>query len=321
MHLADAGSWIAFAPERMIYDGIAYVALVGGVMLFPLFLLWILRRTLARAGTGIAVVVSTTAAVVSSTQGYGIARTFLFVLFFVSGIATIWALLPSRAVASGYLSALRAAPVGEPFRDELFLVVMTLATLLSQVVLNLFASARSLLLAAPFLVLLLVRRIQSSDASPAAARRTLAVGIASTVICGLAISVADYQFAVAERDLARSLGARLAGEGRVWFSGEWGFRHYMEQAGFEYATLDGAGTSAGELLVMPEVPCPAALAPAFVARLRLQDAVASPRRFPIKVMSFEDRAGFYSNFQGLLPYSFSGRPLDRARVFRITTAE
>ena len=95
----------------------------------------------------------------------------------------------------------------------------------------------------------------------------------------------------------------------------------MEQAGFEYATLDGAGTAAGDLLVMPEVPCPAALSPACIERLRLEDTVASERRFPIKVMSFEDRAGFYSNFQGLLPYSFSRRPLESVRVFRIVAAE
>ncbi len=321
VHLSDAGSWIAFAPDRMIHDAIAYVALVGGVTLFPLFLLWALRRTLARADTGIAVVAATAAAAVSSTQGYGVAQTSLFVVFLVSGIVTTWAFVPSRQFAVRYLAALRVLPAGEPVRDELFLVGMVSITLLSQVVLNLFASARSILLAAPFLVLLLVRRIESQVPAVVGARRTLRVGVALTVACGLAISIADYQFAVAERDLARSLKARLAGQGRVWFSGEWGFRHYMEKAGFEYATVDGTGTVAGDLLVMPEVPCPAALAPTFSERLRLEDAVVSERRFPIKIMSFQDRAGFYSNFHGLLPYSFSRRPLESARVFRIAALE
>jgi len=52
-------------------------------------------------------------------------------------------------------------------------------------------------------------------------------------------------------------------------------------------------------------------------RLRLVDTICAVRACPIKVVSFQDHAGFYSDFFGLLPYSFSRAPLERVRLFRV----
>jgi hypothetical protein len=200
----------------------------------------------------------------------------------------------------------------------LFLLLVTITALASQVSLNLFASARSLLIALPFLILLLVRRLEGeSPRGRGGGAKTLAVGIALTAVSGIAVALADFEYAVAERDLARALRGHAWSSARIWFGGEWGFRHYMEAQGYSYTTSDGASVADGDVLVMPDVPCPAGLDPRFVARLHLVEVLASHNTFPLKTMSFEAHAGFYSNFHGLLPYSFSRAPLDRLRVFSV----
>jgi hypothetical protein len=184
------------------------------------------------------------------------------------------------------------------------------------VALNLFASVRSLLLALPFLVLLLVRRLEAGAGSETRARRQLAAGVITTAILGAALGVADYRLAVAERDLGADV--RCPGEGcRVWFSGEWGFRYAMQQRGYSYLLTSENSPREGDVVVMPDVPCPSDLHPGLVSRLRLVQVRESDERFPIKMVSFRDHAAFYSDFFGLLPYSFSRRPVDRIRIFGV----
>jgi 4-amino-4-deoxy-L-arabinose transferase-like glycosyltransferase len=318
LHIADAGGWMGFSVARILRDALAYVTLVGGATLCPFFALWLTRRSLARPWIWAALIPSAgLLAVRWAPDHVGIQRALLL-FFFAAGFAMLWSLLPSPGRARELLAAARKPTGDRQVRDELFLLLMVAIPLASQVFLNLFASARSLLIALPFLILLWVRRMETQSVTGRErVAQALGVGVALTVTCALLVAVADDQYARAERDLARGLRHRPWASAPVWFSGEWGFRHYMEAEGYRYMTSDGAGVADGDILVMPDIPCPAGLDPQFVARLRLVDVIESGRRFPLRTMSFEAHAGFYSDFHGLLPYSLSRAPLDRIRAFTV----
>jgi hypothetical protein len=315
-HILDAGGSIPLTPERVLRDGIAYVSFLGGATVFPLFLVFVVRRRLRSPAVWASIAVVVSLIVGRWAPDHRGLQGWLLALFCAVGLATAVGLLPPRSAWREGLARAGGPRWSRDAADELFLLAAAGTLLASQVLLNLFASVRSLLLALPFLVLLLVRRLEAEAASGAAARRQLVAGTATTVILGLAVAMGDYQLALAEREL----GARVdcPGEGcRVWFSGEWGFRDAMVQRGHRYLLTSDDSPREGDVLVMPDLPCPSDLHPAVLPRLELVQVRESERRFPLKVLSFRDHAAFYSNFFGLLPYSFSSLPLDRVRVFRL----
>jgi len=314
LHVLDASGTIPMTPERLLRDGIAYASFTGGATVFPGFLLFAVRRRLRLPIAG-GILAATGLVLWRWAPEHAGLQAWLLGGFCAVGLATLLGVVPEP-------SAWRRepAPAGaaspEADRDDLFLFGAVALVLASHVLLNLFASVRSLLLALPFLVLLIVREVERSTASASGARRALGTGVVATAALALAVAVADYRLAEAHRDLGEGVGCE--GEGcRVWFSGEWGFRYAMERRGFRYLLTAENSPREGDVVIMPDVPCPSNLHPGLVDRLQLLRVVDSQQRFPIKVASFRDHAAFYSDFFGLLPYSFSSDPLDRIRVFRV----
>lgn len=304
-HPLDAGSWIPLDGRRLAFDAVAYVALLGGTtVLGPLWLL--VARRLGAGARGFGLVAALTAvATLAWTGEYTPAQRVAFAAFFACGAAALLS-----------LAAARRGLGREAGRDDAFLLLMAVVPLVSQVALNLFASARSLLVALPFVVLVTLRGLERRQPAPGLARDAwLAAG--ATLLLAAAVAAADYRFAQAQREVALQAAALRPRGGGRWFTGEWGFRHYMERAGFRPLAADGSGVAPGDLIVIPEVPCPAPLADELAARLRLAADIAPRTRFPLKVMSFEARAGFYSNFHGLLPFALSDAPLERARAYTV----
>jgi hypothetical protein len=184
------------------------------------------------------------------------------------------------------------------------------------VALNIFASVRSLLLALPFIVLYLIRNLERNGSR----RTTVAaswIGVGLTAGLGLVLASADHQFAEASRDLAVQASAyRPSAGGQAWFTGEWGLRNYLEKQGYTSITR-GDVPAEGDILLIPDVSCPAELRPELTARLTPLGSIAGRPGFRLTTMSFRDRAGFYSNFWGPLPYAPASGPLERAHMFRV----
>jgi hypothetical protein len=310
VHMLDAGSWLEFQPVRIVSDATAYVAFLGGTSVFPALSVWSARGTRRSAWFGLSVVSLGIAATLPATYTWN--ERAAFFTFFFAGSTLLMAVPPWRSVAGALRSAVPSRWCDET-KDDVFLVAMMAVPLASQIVLNLFASARSLLLTLPFLILLLVRRLNVPGPDHAAGR----VGVVLGVGLSLAIGVADYDYASAARDVARYSSA-VNPDGPRWFTGEWGFRHYIEREGFAPIASDGAGVREGDLLAVPDTPAPAFLEDSLVARLRPVGVIESAQHFPLKVMSFSAHAGFYSNFHGALPFALSAGPLERVRLFRIT---
>jgi hypothetical protein len=106
----------------------------------------------------------------------------------------------------------------------------------------------------------------------------------------------------------------------AWFQGDWGFRWYMERAGHRYLRSDDESPLQGDIVVRPQLAALHDVAPRLRQRMELLATVPIPSRLPIRLMSADAKAGFYSHGWGLLPFALSRAPLETFDVYRIAPA-
>jgi hypothetical protein len=163
-------------------------------------------------------------------------------------------------------------------------------------------SARYLLPLAVPLAILVVREL---DTKPG----RLAAALAINVALGLALSHADYEFARAYAGLEPPPGASFL------VNGEWGFRYQMTRAGGRM--IEPASVPApGEWIVASDLCLGAgydSTAEAVAVRFK---SVQLWMRTPLRLVDRYARSGYSSSGFGLLPFSFSGRPLDRITYYK-----
>jgi len=157
----------------------------------------------------------------------------------------------------------------------------------------------------------------------AARRWWLGILVAGQVALATTLSVADL-------DLARGL-RRAAGEvfrleavrrvpGTVWVASDWGVRHYVLEEGGRTILRYDRRPQPGDYFVRPE-----RLAPTYPSGYDQSPwgewvgDVAVRAGLPLRVLSHEARAGFYSSWWGLLPAWPAPRenPLDTLKVYRV----
>ena len=232
------------SPELLLEKCAYIVTTLGGVTLCPLALLALCRRKWVLFG----LLLSTSALLVRGISGYGPAEKILFVLFSGAGIAGILEVAGVTARAL-YSFRDRSRMAG----DDLFLGVWFLGFLLFCGAAYMNGSARYVLPATPPLVLVLMRRLERGRGWPGArwiayANPTLAGALA------LCLAAADREFA----EMYRSFGSTLERAypnraGRLWFTGEWGFRAYLERMGGEELGRRDPRPDPGDLMVVPSL--------------------------------------------------------------------
>ena len=164
-------------------------------------------------------------------------------------------------------------------------------------------SVRYAVLALPAFLLLWQYALETAH-SHRAAKSTLLLSLALTLPYSLAIASADYRFA----DVYREEPARIFGDlgnqsKQIWYTGEWGFRYYMEKLGARPLTKTGVGPVAGDIIVKPYIALPWITlydSDEFV-RLLEQRHVDPDSSF--RILDFHTAAGFYSTAWGILPIS------------------
>ena len=158
-------------------------------------------------------------------------------------------------------------------------------------------SARYLL---PLAVPLAILVVCELDTKPG----RLAAALVINVALGLALSHADYEFARAYSGLEPPPGASFL------VNGEWGFRYQMTRGGGRM--IEPASVPApGEWIVASDLCLGAnydSTAEAVAVRLK---SVQLWTRTPLRLVDRCARSGYSSSGFGLLPFSFSGQPLDR----------
>lgn len=171
-----------------------------------------------------------------------------------------------------------------------------------------FNAVRYMLPALPALVLLVGRELES-------ALRKLYFRV-SLVIFAVAVS---YTVAFSDYFFARSIPTLLNSvpvptDRVVWFTGEWGFRHYAEKKGFRYLLRNDSRLKPGDVVLFPDNSCP--IPQQFITKIETRTEIALTSRLPVRTMNFSSGAGFYSNWNGRLPlpFSFSLSPLEKLTI-------
>jgi hypothetical protein len=172
------------------------------------------------------------------------------------------------------------------------------------------------LLAAPAACIIVVRAMAMLP--KLRTRLVLGTVAAAGVTLGVAILRADSSFAELGRRAASELIVpRLAAGDRVWFMGHWGFQWYAEQAGAKHVTLTPPYPEPGDFVVICRI-CDKGFK---VGPMLFQDyglvqvAELSDRAPGGRLMT--EGAGFFSNNNGYLPWTWGVTPLEEFVTARV----
>jgi hypothetical protein len=181
-------------------------------------------------------------------------------------------------------------------------------------------SARYVFLAGPPLILLIQYYLERQSGSIITRQVILTLGIIATFSYSLTISYGDYLFAETYRRSAQEICSTYGGKGTdIYFTGEWGFRFYMERYGAKPITKTSTGAEPGDVIVKPYVALPwiTLYDGDHYSKLLERRIVQLP--YPVRILDFNSHAGFYSSGWGLLPFSFATQPRwEWFNVFQVT---
>jgi Dolichyl-phosphate-mannose-protein mannosyltransferase len=207
-----------------------------------------------------------------------------------------------------------------PWRsDRGFLLLWMMGALLGTIALLPFGSARYMLPVLPPLFLLLCAPERAGERAAYWSRHEGGTRLAAalTLFLGLLLGVADHEYAGVYRAFAEKGTHAVAGDHRVFFIGDWGFRYYMERGGNRYLLSTDESPTEGDFVVRPRIAALHDIAPRLRARVQHEATIAMNGILPLRLMSYEARAGYYSHGWGLLPFAFSDAPLELFDVFRV----
>ncbi len=229
--------------RKLIYA----LVFLGGITIFPLALIALSKKWRILTGLLVGTLIVNLLPLVAD---YSFAHKFLFVALFTAGSVAVWEIVQRAATA---VYSLRESSRGS--LDDLFLGVWFLGVTVFCVLFYLTGAARYLLPATPALVLLMMRRAEEAVIPK---MQPLAIATATfTGLTALGLAVADYQFAEIYRSFARNLAiAHQVSTKKAWFSGEWGFRTYLERAGARQLGRRDPRPQLGDFLIVPTLATP-----------------------------------------------------------------
>ncbi len=146
--------------------------------------------------------------------------------------------------------------------------------------------------------------------------RLQAASLAVVAALSFALSSVDFQYAGAQKTMARRAATEYAAKGRrLWCAAHWGLQHYVEEAGGAELDWSKGGwdlVKPGDVVIIPRVNSNI-LKPKRGLMANVQETrLGCP--IPLRLISgWSGEAGFYSNTFGFLPYSLSAEPLEEFR--------
>lgn len=266
--------------------------------------------------------------------GVASAATLLGVFSFY-GSRVDWVFYVWAAAGVILLAVAAAQGLGEFSADDFFLLSWAVVIVGFSVVIIPFQAVRHLIPALPPLILILFRFLdgpgsrRDTPALSAARPKPLSSVFLVTLLIvqaavGIAVQLADYEYAATYRDFASKIEEQKALEGqRIWYVGHWGWMFYAERAGLTQLHRDGPYPQSGDFLIWPRR---VHIGDVFDendvrSRLQLTRQTTYPARWPLRTMSLQTRAGFYATVRGLLPYrSAFDIPLEVIEIYRVGSA-
>jgi len=141
------------------------------------------------------------------------------------------------------------------------------------------------------------------------------------VISASVLSLADLELARGYRKSAFNIIERYkTPENRVWIASEWGIRYYAERQGAEAILRYDNRPSTGDIIIKPVLTA-STYQTGYESEPYgfLLDKINVESTFPFKILNLWVKAGFYSDYWGLLPGWYSGRnvPLDILNLYMV----
>ncbi len=300
-----------FTPYQIAERGIAVFVYIGGTTLFPLGLLLLCAGWLKGRIIAITLLISAVIVQVFAPQ-YTFGEKSLLVLLLCAAVV-----VSAKLILSGITGFARKTNQ-ERDAEGLFLAAWFLFVFLYCIVIFYTSTARYILPLVPPLAIFVTRAVPGQ----ASLRRVaLVILLAATSIQGAALSLSDYQFAKIYRQIAsemRSSYGRMAGD--IWYGGEWGFRHYMDQSSYKLisSNLGAPPVKGGDLILIPELACPYNLSKDLESMLIKVEQRDYRPSWPIRLLDRASHAGFHSVHWGLLPFSFSSSNLESLKVYQVS---
>lgn len=303
IHKREAFDWALMGTKV-----VSFIVNIGGVVLFPP-LVWLAFR--GPFLTRLMLILFFLSMIPFYIWGFdwSFANILLFAVFFTSGLLVIQYFVTegreAAAVPSRGLLILWFAGI---FASCLFLYYS--------------GSVRYMLLVLPPVLLMWASRLERAIAGQQTALYVLWGAVILTLLYSFPVAWADHLFAGQYRDAARELAGRYSAPGRqVWLAGEWGFRYYLERAGGEILLRNATEAKPGDILIKPYIASPWVTVYDGSQHSRLVEQVPMNGAFPIRILDFSSRAGFYSTGWGILPFGWrEGEQWEWINVFEITSS-
>ena len=317
-HISAALYWTGhnylLSFTRIIDGFTGSICSLGGITIFPLSLFFLPWKSRKKVSLYLISIIITLYFLFSRAAGYIPGTMIAFFIFFLAGL-----LITSRIFINTLAILKNNGTLLHRLRkrkDEAFLGIWYLS-FLALVVLFLPHGIPRYLLPITFPLIAIAMIGFEKYRGRKVAGVFLGLTLIFTLGMGILVSRADYQNARINERAAEDIAERFAGkEANITFTGEFGFRHYMEKKGCKYLLSDSDYLNTGAILVEPESYFKGGISPKLKQNLELIDRLKYPVSPPLTIMSQDDRADFYGQYYGFLPYFPVGRK-QRERGFNL----
>lgn len=286
---------------------LADVNSIGSAVIFPLFILFIyyLNRRFRKLLVSICVLSAVAAYIL--VHNYLKIEKALFAIYFSAGI-----FLLIRMVI------LLRESYKNKNKDMLFLSLWFITFFFAAAILLPLGIPRYLLPCLLPIIIIVVKDLRESFEG-VKFRTAAYAGIILTLVWGILLSIADYQFSDVYKRFASDLKSKYKNE-QIWFAGDAGFKLYMEEKGFHYLFVNDERPAKGNLFVIPRESWPEDMS-LLIKRSKLIDQMKYSTNYPLKIQNTTAHAGFYAEIKGLLPFSISSAPLEDFRIYKVMGPE
>lgn len=327
--------------EQFVHRGVSNISAIGGVTIFPVA---ILAGVLKNKSSKVSYICCLMLTIFLCTKGshylkikdYILFQRVLLIFFLSTGLFAVYKVFEKGLQKHIFSNS-----------DNFFLVLWFGGVLIATILFLYFGCARRTLLLLPPLIIIFTNEINILFRAKVF-RKLSVICIFLATLTGIAIAVTDYEWAGIYRKFVKSLSIQYLSpniRNQVWFTGEWGFKLYMQEAGASFFLSENAAgiendpsakllhskskwkprekfmvkrvyPKEGNIIVVPTLPCPGELGNISSHLILIREESYLPN-LPIRLMSLQANAGFYSEGTGLLPYSFSTAELEHLYIYRV----
>ncbi len=290
----------------------------GWLTVFPFFIYYLFARKLR--GRLLTLILLAAAGVTQlAVAEYRLADKIIFCLGMAAGFYVL--LLMAELAAGSVLKG--KAPLGLDRVEGQFISLWYFGILVFCVFFHMEGSARYILpLVPPFLIVyfkILERSEVSEYRIPPRFMNSAMLASGSLIVSlmwGLVLSHADREFADIYPRAARQVSG-IADTLDSYCTGEWGFRYYMSREGVRPLPADESLVEGGSLIAIPTLALPYKLPAGLRSMTMPVGKLSFEAGTMLRIMDRQTPAGFYSSGWGLIPFSFSQKPLEEIELLQV----